>query len=185
MDGQVPSYAGCDDGRSLSGGFAAYEACGIGSTGVVEVADGFVGQQETEGLAERPDEGNPLLLTEREEAHGNVLLVGDTEFFEPRCDGLGVDVAGEPIFYLHVLHGCEFGKQLQVLVEATDGVAADMEPLGSREAAHVGIVELDGAGIVVSTSCDVTAQGAFSAPAVGYDEVVRSLLEADFLLPYG
>lgn len=75
--------AGGNDGSTLARSFTGNETGGSLGTGIVEVADGFVGQQEAEWLAERTDDGNALLLTDRQLSHGGVAFLGDVELFKP------------------------------------------------------------------------------------------------------
>lgn len=93
-------------------------------------------------------------------------------------------MAGETIFYLDVLYHGELGKQPKVLIQATDDATPDVNPLGMRETAHVGLVEHDGASIIVAIARHVTAHRAFPTSAFGLDKIALASLEADVLHPH-
>lgn len=177
--------AGGDDGGALAGGFTGNETGCCLSTVIIEVADGLVGQQEAEGLTERAYDGDALLLPERQQAHGGVAFLGDVEFGEPCRNGLAIDMMGETVLYLDVLYCRKLRKQSQVLIDTTDHTTTDVEPLGTRKTTHVGLVEQDGARIVIATARYIAAQRAFATAAVGLDKVTFTSLEANLLLPHG
>jgi hypothetical protein len=123
-----------EDGGAEFGGDAAEEVEDEGSGGGVEVAGGFVGEEEGRVVGEGAGDGDALLLAAGElvrEAGGLRVEADPGEAFE--CGSAGLGMLGEEEGEFDVFNGGEGGHELEGLEDEADLVAADASELGGCE----------------------------------------------------
>ena len=172
-----------DDGCALSGGFLGDELSHQFAVAVVEMAHGFVGQEEVEGLHKRTNQRDALLLTEGHHADLFVAFLADFQAVKPRFNLLVGGEIGQPILDLHVFPRAEFGKEPKVLKQAADVALAQVRPVFRRKFRRVATVEEQTAREIVAMADEITAKRAFSHAAVGFDEIFFAFFERQILSP--
>ena len=179
----VLADAGDDDAGALRLGLVHEDFAHDAAIVVVEMRDGFVGEDEVEGLHEGTHQCHTLLLSERHAPHLGLGLVGDAQHVEPlKYLFAGLEI-GEFVLDFHILKGCQFGKEAQLLEQGADMTHAYAHPLGNTELPGVLVVEQYLSVVVVAIALDIAAESAFPLAALCLDEVEFFFLETHVLLP--
>ena len=99
-----------DNSGSLLFGFGNDEFSHDVAVIIVQMADRLIQEKEIERLAKCADEGDTLLLSEREFAGFYVYLIRDTQLFEECQNLLFLLAAGKVILQLHILESGKLGE---------------------------------------------------------------------------
>ena len=111
------------------------------AVGVIEMAYGLVGKQETEGLHQRTNHGHTLLLAETHASNQFVTLLSYTKSIKPLVHLPCSTPMGEAVFDLDVFPCRKLWKEPELLKEMAQTRASGLHPLPHREAADVGIIK--------------------------------------------
>ena len=150
--------AGDDDGGALTLCLGHHDLCHHAAVVTVEVADGFVGQQEVEGLAQGTHECHALLLAVAEVAELRGAFVSDAQRLKPLGDvGIALE-AGELVLDLHILPSRQLGEEAQFLKDDAEGALAQLRPVVGAQLADVATVESHGAEIVIAVADEIAAE---------------------------
>ena len=177
------AYTGYYYAGTLPAGFFHHDFTHDGTVRIIEVADGFVHQQEIEGLHQGANHRHSLLLTVTHAPHLGRHLVSYAEALEPRLYLPTALMIGKAVLYLHILHPRQFGKQPQFLEEKAQAALSEGCPFRDTMRADVPAIEADGAEIVLAVTYDITAQRTLSSTRVGLDKIGLALVEGDILQP--
>ena len=151
---------------------------------IVQMADGFVQEDEVERLAEAADEGNALLLAEGQFPCFLICFVGDAEDSKKGKDIFLLLIIGEAILELNVFEGSQFGKEAQLLEEDAEGMLAYFHPFVDGERTDVPLVEIDDTLIVAAVTVDVAAERGLACARGSFYEVTLPFRECDVLMPH-
>ena len=108
-----------DNSGSLLFGFGNDEFSHDVAVIIVQMADRLIQEKEIERLAKCADEGDTLLLSEREFAGFDVYLIRDTQLFEECQNLLFLLAAGKVILQLHILESGKLGEDAKILKKHT------------------------------------------------------------------
>ena len=174
------------------GDYAGSLACGLaldylGRARVVlgvEVAYRFVYQKEGEGLAHTADYGHTLLLAYGHLAHREVRARVYAEPVQPLLYAPAVRVTREAGLQLYVLHGGEFGEEVQLLGQVSQSLATQKLPAVRTYGGYVLSVEGYMPQIVATVTVYVGAETGFARAAGGLYHIVLAAPEGDVAAPY-
>ena len=172
-----------DDCCALTVGFLSDELPHQFAVAVVEMAHGFVGQEEIEWLRQRTNHRHALLLSERHHTDLLVAFLTDFQAVKPLVD---LRVGGEirqSVLDLHVFPRGEFGKEPKFLKQAADVPLAQLRPVLWREIGRFSVVEEQFAREIVAIADEIAAKRAFSHTAVGLDKVFFAFFKRQILSP--
>lgn len=172
-----------DDGSTLSGGFLGDELGHQFAVAVVEMAHGLVGQKEVEGLRQRTNQGDALLLSERHHTDLLAAFLADFQAIKPLVDLVVGGEIRQSVLDLHVFQRREFGEEAKFLKQTADVLLAQLRPVLRREIGRFSVVEKQFAREIVAIADEIAAKRAFSHTAVGLDEVFFAFFERQVLSP--
>ncbi len=150
---------------------------------IVEMTNGFVGNEEVEGLHQGAQQGYALLLTVRHPRDERLCFVSDTELLEPKENLPTRLPARESVLDFYVLDGGELGKEAQFLKQMRHMRGANRRPIFHSELADVGLIESNATGIVVAIAHEITAKSALSLSALSLEEIETAFLKDHIALP--
>lgn len=186
VEQQAVTYGGRHDAGSVSGGFFGHNLGHNEVVVAVEVAHGFVEQDEVEGLAYGPDYSHALLLPDAQLGHGLFGLVGYAQAVEQGEHFVFGFVMGELVLEPKVLHHSKLWEKAHFLWQEGQVPAAYLAPGSCVEAAYVLTVKADLTVVVTPVAVDEAEQRRFATARFGLDTQPATSLECDGVFkPYG
>lgn len=124
---------------------------------IVQMAYGFICQQEVEWLGQGTHHGYPLLLSDAHLPHGFVDFVRYAQLLKPLVYFFWCLMMGYAVFDVYVLPCGELRKQPQFLEKHTDVALSDRSPLLLVELEGILVVKKYLAGIVTPIPHEIAA----------------------------
>lgn len=184
MEKEWITDGGRDDAGAAASGFLRDYFGGNEIVGGIQMRHGFVEEDEIEGHAERADDGESLLLTDRHFPGRIVASGGDTESIEPLVDLTVGDVARDGIFEPDVFDAGEFREKVEFLGEVGEIQATYLLPFAYGEGGYRDVVEEEAPLIIVAGAVDERHQRRLTAAGGGLDEVMPTAEECALGAPY-
>jgi hypothetical protein len=168
--GEVVIVGDDDEGHLVVGGEADEHVHDGGGVLGVEVAGGFVGEEDVGLVGDGTGDGDALLLAAGEFG-GEVLgAVGEADAVEGgECGGGGV-FSGDGTGDADVFEGGEFGEEVEVLEDVSDVAVAEGGLLFAVECVDVGIGDEDAALLGAFEAGEGVEEGGFTGTAGAAEE---------------
>jgi len=137
----------------------------------IEIACGFIREDESGPVDERPGERHSLLFAARQLQRFVVHLVLQAQNAEDLLHGVGVvrPVAADLARQLEVLPGGDRREQIEPLEDKTDLGPADLGPLAVRAAGQIPVLDQDVAGCRTEQAAHDVQQGGFATTRRPHD----------------
>ncbi len=163
---------GGDDDGGAAGGQFLEEVQNQSAAPVVQVAGGFIGQQQSRMVGGRPGDGHPLLFPQRQRRHRALLFAGQVELFQQLAHPLADKAAGAMVHlqgHCHIMLHAQLRQQSKILIGHTD-LAADLLHGGAVDAGQVPAEEHYQAAAWGFPPTEQFKQSAFAGPAGAGDK---------------
>ena len=160
---------------------AAHYLCIAG----IQVADGFVEQEEIGGLYQHPHKCHTLLLPEGEAGTGSIELFLQAQLAQHTARLLLCTVIGKKVLEHHVLQCRQFREQPVFLKHESQGCPAQSAhaAFGRVQGMAVLVQEFYPTLIVRAQAIEERAEGGLTPARSGLYQIRAALLEGEFLFP--